>query len=173
MSINFINSYSTMFCFLFSIYFSIHTNNITIQFDDNFQLFQRCFIFRFCLFIYAYHSHQKNNFFVEFRNECDDKLDKHALSSQWISFSWQWHVWIHRSFSFIISIFFIFSFQFLYRFFDIHYSFFFEFKDFQISDSIDDVTFHQFLIFFYNIVSETQLLRLDFCCYLSHFKLAL
>ena len=75
-------------------------------------------------------------------------------------------------FFFIFSISFIFSFQFFYRSFDIHHNSFFEFKDSQISDSIDDVTFHQFLIFLYNIVSETQLFRLDFCCYSSHFKFA-
>ena len=62
MSIDFIDLYLTMLNFLFSIYFSIHTNNITIQFDENFQLFQRCRMFRFCLFIYSYCQHHTSIF---------------------------------------------------------------------------------------------------------------
>ena len=41
MSIDFIDLYLTKLNFLFSIYFFIHTSNITIQFDEDFQLLQR------------------------------------------------------------------------------------------------------------------------------------
>ena len=60
------------------------------------------------------------NFFVKFRSECDDKFDKHALSSQWILFSEQWRVWFCWFF------FFFFFFTLLYSFFEIRFNSFFD-----------------------------------------------
>ena len=66
MSIDFIDLYLIKLNFLFSIYFSIHTSNITIQLDENFQLLQRCRMFRFCLFIYSYCQHHTSIFSSNF-----------------------------------------------------------------------------------------------------------
>ena len=86
MSIDFIDLYLTKLNFLFSIYFFIHTSNITIQFDEDFQLFQRCRMFRFCLFIYSYCQHHTSTFSSNFEmNVTTNSINTRCRHSEFYS----------------------------------------------------------------------------------------